>query len=186
MSTALSPCSEFNGYRPVVHPSAFVHPQAGGYRQRSSVPTCTSVPGGLRGDWGEIVVTRAGCNAGELHHPHVPRVKVVHPRAHMATGPSSTGPPSGRTASRHERRAHGQRYCSAKVHRERSVSLLIPFGKPKAIVGNPARVVKDVSDEMLAWKTEGTKLYQQLPFELAQRHPEAVQPCARWTRAGRP
>ncbi len=36
----------------------------------------------------------------------------------------------------------------------------------KVIVGNPARVVKDVSDEMLAWKTEGTKLYQQLPAEL--------------------
>jgi len=36
----------------------------------------------------------------------------------------------------------------------------------KVIVGNPARVVKDVSDDMLAWKTEGTKLYQQLPAQL--------------------
>ena len=36
----------------------------------------------------------------------------------------------------------------------------------KVIVGNPARVVKDVSDEMLAWKTEGTGLYQRLPAEL--------------------
>jgi len=36
----------------------------------------------------------------------------------------------------------------------------------KVIVGNPARVVKDVSDDMLAWKTEGTKLYQQLPARL--------------------
>ena len=31
------------------------------------------------------------------------------------------------------------------------------------VVGNPARVVKAVSDEMLAWKAEGTALYQQLP-----------------------
>ena len=31
------------------------------------------------------------------------------------------------------------------------------------IAGNPARIIKDVSDEMVAWKTEGTKLYQQLP-----------------------
>ncbi|MDH5233353.1 MAG: gamma carbonic anhydrase family protein, partial [Gemmatimonadota bacterium] len=30
-------------------------------------------------------------------------------------------------------------------------------------VGNPARVVKAVSDEMLRWKSEGTALYQQLP-----------------------
>ena len=36
----------------------------------------------------------------------------------------------------------------------------------KVVVGNPAKVVKDVSDEMLAWKTEGTRLYQQLPGRL--------------------
>jgi len=36
----------------------------------------------------------------------------------------------------------------------------------KVVVGNPAKIVKDVSDEMLAWKTEGTRLYQSLPAEL--------------------
>ena len=36
----------------------------------------------------------------------------------------------------------------------------------KVVVGNPAKVVKDVSDEMLAWKTEGTALYQALPSRL--------------------
>ena len=36
----------------------------------------------------------------------------------------------------------------------------------KVVVGNPARVVKDVSDEMLAWKTEGTRLYQRLPADM--------------------
>jgi carbonic anhydrase/acetyltransferase-like protein (isoleucine patch superfamily) len=34
------------------------------------------------------------------------------------------------------------------------------------VVGNPARVVKQVSDDMLAWKTEGTALYQALPARL--------------------
>jgi len=38
--------------------------------------------------------------------------------------------------------------------------------KRKLVVGNPAKAVKDVSDEMIAWKTEGTKLYQQLPAQL--------------------
>jgi carbonic anhydrase/acetyltransferase-like protein (isoleucine patch superfamily) len=33
----------------------------------------------------------------------------------------------------------------------------------KVVVGNPAKIVKDVSDEMLAWKSEGTALYQALP-----------------------
>ena len=36
----------------------------------------------------------------------------------------------------------------------------------KVVVGNPAKIVKDVTDEMLAWKSEGTKLYQQLPARL--------------------
>ena len=31
------------------------------------------------------------------------------------------------------------------------------------VVGNPGKVIKQVSDEMLAWKTEGTKYYQKLP-----------------------
>jgi carbonic anhydrase/acetyltransferase-like protein (isoleucine patch superfamily) len=31
------------------------------------------------------------------------------------------------------------------------------------LAGNPAKIIKQVSDEMIAWKSEGTKLYQQLP-----------------------
>jgi carbonic anhydrase/acetyltransferase-like protein (isoleucine patch superfamily) len=33
------------------------------------------------------------------------------------------------------------------------------------VVGNPAKIVKQVSDEQLAWKTEGTGWYQRLPGE---------------------
>ena len=33
------------------------------------------------------------------------------------------------------------------------------------VVGNPAKVIKQVSDEMIAWKTKGTQLYQQLPAD---------------------
>ena len=33
------------------------------------------------------------------------------------------------------------------------------------MVGNPAKVIKLVSDEMIAWKSAGTKLYQQLPSD---------------------
>jgi len=31
------------------------------------------------------------------------------------------------------------------------------------VVGNPGKVIKQVSDEMIAWKTKGTRLYQALP-----------------------
>lgn len=33
------------------------------------------------------------------------------------------------------------------------------------VAGNPGKIIKQVSDEMIAWKTEGTALYQQLPAE---------------------
>ena len=39
------------------------------------------------------------------------------------------------------------------------------FEKRQLIVGNPAKSVKEVSDEMIAWKTAGTRLYQQLPAD---------------------
>ena len=45
-----------------------------------------------------------------------------------------------------------------------TAGMVIP--RRKVVVGNPARVVKDVSDEMLAWKTEGTRLYQRLPRDM--------------------
>jgi carbonic anhydrase/acetyltransferase-like protein (isoleucine patch superfamily) len=33
------------------------------------------------------------------------------------------------------------------------------------VVGNPAKIIKEVSDEMIAWKTKGTAMYQALPKE---------------------
>ena len=41
------------------------------------------------------------------------------------------------------------------------------------VVGNPAKIIRAVSDEMIAWKTEGTKLYQQLP----QQCFDTLEPC---------
>ena len=35
----------------------------------------------------------------------------------------------------------------------------------KIVVGNPARIKGNVSDEMVKWKSKGTELYQKLPQE---------------------
>ena len=45
-----------------------------------------------------------------------------------------------------------------------SAKSIIP--ERKVVVGNPHKIVKDVTDEMIKWKTEGTKIYQGLPQEL--------------------
>ena len=31
------------------------------------------------------------------------------------------------------------------------------------VAGNPGKIIKQVTDEMMAWKTEGTEIYQSLP-----------------------
>jgi len=41
------------------------------------------------------------------------------------------------------------------------------------VVGNPAKVIKQVSNEMIAWKTKGTQLYQTLP----KAYSETMQAC---------
>ena len=40
---------------------------------------------------------------------------------------------------------------------------VLKFRRRSVVAGNPGKIIKEVSDEMLAWKTEGTKLYQALP-----------------------
>ena len=43
------------------------------------------------------------------------------------------------------------------------------------VVGNPGKVIKKVSKEMVAWKSKGTKLYQTLPADL-QAESNPVEP----------
>jgi len=40
------------------------------------------------------------------------------------------------------------------------------------VVGNPGKVIKQVSDEMIDWKTAGTKLYQSLPLHMYEEWKE--------------
>ena len=161
----------FNGYRPVVHPSAFVHPQA--------VVTGNVIIGrdvyigpgaALRGDWGEIIV-EDGCNVQENCTVHMfPGVTVrMEAGAHIGHGAIIHGAHIGRNclvgmnAVLMDRVQLGEGCIVGALAFLPADSV---WEARKVIVGNPARAVKDVSDEMLAWKTEGTKLYQSLPAEL--------------------
>ena len=162
---------EFNGYRPVVHPSAFVHPQAA---VTGNVVIGADVyigPGAaLRGDWGELVI-KDGCNVQENCTIHMfPGVKVVlHPGAHIGHGAIIHGATIGANCLVGMNAVLMDNVVLGDGCIVGALSFLATdavWEARKVIVGNPARVVKDVSDEMLAWKTEGTKLYQQLPAEL--------------------
>jgi len=41
------------------------------------------------------------------------------------------------------------------------------------VVGNPAKIIKEVSQEMIDWKSKGTSLYQALPGECV----DSLKPC---------
>ena len=162
---------EFNGFRPVVHPSAFVHPQA---TVTGNVIIGKNVyigPGAaLRGDWGEIIIAD-GCNVQENCTIHMfPGVTVrLDESAHIGHGAIVHGAHVGRNcmvgmnAVLMDNVVLGEECIVGALSFLRADSVWAPR---KVIVGNPAKVVKDVTDAMILWKTEGTKLYQGLPAEL--------------------
>jgi len=162
---------EFNGYRPVVHPSAFVHP---GSAVTGNVIIGRDVyigPGAaLRGDWGEIVIGD-GCNVQENCTIHMfPGVTVrLEEAAHIGHGAIIHGAHIGRNcligmnAVLMDNVELGDECVVGALSFLRAGS---SWPARKVIVGNPAKIIKDVTDEMVAWKTEGTRLYQALPAEL--------------------
>jgi carbonic anhydrase/acetyltransferase-like protein (isoleucine patch superfamily) len=169
---------EFEGFRPVVHETAYVHPQAA---VTGNVVIGRDVyvgPGAaVRGDWGGIVI-EDGCNVQENCTVHMfPGVTVVlEEAAHVGHGAIVHGARIGRNA------LIGMNAVvmdNAVVGAGCVVGALcfVPSGMQiadrKVVVGNPARVVKDVTDDMLAWKTEGTRLYQGLPAQLHR----SLRPC---------
>lgn len=162
---------EFKGMRPVVHKSAFVHPNATVTGNVSIGKDVYIGPGAaIRGDWGEIVI-EDGCNVQENCTIHMfPGVKVyLREGAHIGHGAvihgASIGKNSlvGMNAVIMDNVEVGEE-CIIGALSFVPADMIIP--KRKVVVGNPAKIIKDVSDEMIKWKTEGTKLYQQLPAEL--------------------
>lgn len=158
----------FDGAIPFVHETAFVHPQASVTGHVVIGRDCYVGPGAaLRGDWGSIELGE-GCNVQESCTIHMfPGTHVVlEPGAHVGHGAVIHGARLGANCLVGMNAVVMDR---ATIGAGSVVGALafVPEGMaipPRSIaVGNPARVVKAVSDEMLAWKTEGTALYQALP-----------------------
>lgn len=169
---------EFNGYKPVVHESAFVHPQAVVTGNVLIGKDVYIGPGAaIRGDWGEIVI-KDGCNVQENCTIHMfPGVTVtLHEGAHIGHGAIIHGATIGKNvlvgmnAVVMDNVIVGDN-CIIGALCFVPAEMQIP--ERKVVVGNPARILKDVSDKMIEWKTKGTALYQQLPADCR----ESLRPC---------
>lgn len=161
----------FDGYVPVVHESAFVHPQAAVTGNVIIGRDVYVGPGAaIRGDWGGIEIGD-GCNVQENCTIHMfPGVTVVlEPGAHIGHGAIVHG---ARIGANSLIGMNAVIMDNAVIGSGCIVGALcfVPADMQvpdrKVVVGNPARIVKEVSDEMLAWKSDGTALYQQLPAAL--------------------
>ncbi|HLG35800.1 MAG TPA: transferase hexapeptide repeat family protein [Bacteroidia bacterium] len=162
---------EFNGFKPVIHPSAFIHPKAAVMGNVIIGKDVYIGPGAaLRGDWGEIII-EDGCNVQENCTIHMfPGVTVrLMEGAHIGHGAVIHGATIGKNVLV----GINSVVMDNVVVGDGSIIgalCFVPEGmqipERKVVVGNPAKIVKDVSDEMLGWKTKGTELYQKLPDEM--------------------
>lgn len=158
----------FKGHIPVVHPSSFIHPLAAVTGNVIIGKNCYIGPGAaIRGDWGEIIL-EDGVNVQENCTVHMFPGKsiVLKEGAHVGHGAVIHGANLGKNC------LIGMNSVimdDAEIGDESIVGAM-SFVKAetkiparKLVVGNPARIIRDVSDEMIEWKTAGTRLYQQLP-----------------------
>ena len=159
---------EFNGIKPVVDVSSFVHPQAAVTGNVIIGKNVYIGPGcALRGDWGKIIISD-GSNVQENCTIHMfPGITVLlKENAHIGHGAIIHGATIGKNCMI----GMNAVIMDEVIIEDECIIGALSFIKqgekiPKRslVAGNPAKIIKQVSDEMLEWKTKGTELYQQLP-----------------------
>lgn len=160
----------FKGYIPVIHESSFVHPLAAVTGNVIIGKHCYIGPGAaIRGDWGQIIL-EDGVNVQEncIVHMFPGKSITLKESAHIGHGAIIHGANIGKnvlvgmnTVIMDDAEIGDESIIGAMSFVK--AETVIP--KRSLVVGNPAKVIKEVSDEMINWKTKGTKLYQQLPAE---------------------
>src|SRR6185436_18235537 len=161
----------FKDFVPVVDASSFIHPQSCVTGNVWIGKDVYVGPGAaIRGDWGGIII-EDGCNVQENCTIHMfPGITVLlKENAHIGHGAIIHGAVIGKNclvgmnSVIMDNVVLGDECIVGALSFVKANEL---FEKRSLIVGNPAQKIKEVSDEMIAWKTDGTKLYQALPTEM--------------------
>ncbi len=160
----------FKGFIPVIKESSFVHPKASVTGNVIIGEDVYIGPGAaIRGDWGQIII-EDGCNVQENCTIHMfPGTKVTLKKgAHIGHGAIIHGGVIGENCLIGMNSVIMDDVIIGKESIVGALSFVAAktnYPDRSLIVGNPAKVIKQVSDTMIDWKTKGTALYQELPRE---------------------
>ncbi|WP_349960717.1 phenylacetic acid degradation protein PaaY [Rhizobium sp. ZPR3] len=164
----------YDGVVPVIDVAAFVHPAATVIGDVIIGPACYVGPGAvLRGDFGRIVLER-GSNVQETCVVHsFPNLEVVIGEAgHIGHGAVLHGCKIGANAMV----GMNAVIMDEAVIGENAIVAAMAFVKAGAeipanslAVGAPARVVRELTADEIAWKRQGTAIYQRLALEAKEK-----------------
>ena len=165
------PIYEFEGIKPVVDPTAFVHPTAVLIGDVIIGPKCLVGPGAvLRGDIGRLIM-KEGSNLQDtcVMHSFPGDDTIVEEDGHIGHGAVL----HGCIIKSNAMVGMNAVVMDGAVIGENSFVAAMAFVKagmkvpPNVVVaGCPAKVIKDLEVKEIEWKSEGTRIYQ----HLAQRH----------------
>ncbi|HQR72501.1 MAG TPA: phenylacetic acid degradation protein PaaY [Burkholderiaceae bacterium] len=161
------PCYEINGVIPVVDPTAFVHPEATLIGDVIVGPGCYVAPhASLRGDFGRIILER-GSNVQDscVMHGFPGTDTTVEEDGHIGHGAIL----HGCVVKRNAMVGMNAVVMDEAVIGESAIVAACAFVKAGMVVpgrslavGTPAKVLRELSDEEIAWKVAGTRSYQDL------------------------
>jgi phenylacetic acid degradation protein len=167
------PIYEINGVRPVVHPTAYVHPSAVLIGDVIVGARCYVAPlASLRGDFGRLILEQ-GANLQDtcVMHGFPGCDTVVEQDGHIGHGAVLHGCRIGRNALV----GMNAVVMDNAVIGAESIVAAASFVKagmdvpPRSmVVGAPARILRQLTEQEVNWKSAGTAQYQELAVRSAQ------------------
>tara|TARA_B100000902_G_scaffold216935_1_gene206194 strand:- start:9924 stop:10517 length:594 start_codon:yes stop_codon:yes gene_type:complete len=161
---------EFNGYIPVIHPTSYVHKEATIIGNVIIGKNVYIGPGAsIRGDWGRITIND-GCNIQDncIIHIFPGKDVTLKENAHIGHGAIIHGAIIGKNCLI----GMNSVVMDDAIIGDECIVGALAFVKAemqipdrKIIIGNPAKISGEVSNEMINWKSKGTEIYQSLPSE---------------------
>lgn len=174
------PCYSIDGITPVVDPSAYIHPHAVLIGDVIVGPGCYIAPtASLRGDFGRIVL-QTGCNVQDscVLHGFPGTDTLIESNGHVGHGAIV----HGATVCENALIGMNAVLMDGVVVGEAAIVASMAFVKAgfevparHLVAGIPAKIVRELTDSEIEWKSAGTRDYQQLSVR-SQKNLVEVQP----------